>query len=126
MRIPSRRRAGRSLLVPAVVLRVHEGMKFGGQALQLFSGREPVGPGERISVLHLLQQPGDSHLNEFIEIAGGDGEELDSFQQRIAFVQSFFEHTPVESQPGLVAIEVVARIAKAGRAMGEDLLPEAW
>ena len=77
-------------------------------------------------MLYLLQQPGDSHLNEFIQIAGSDSEKLYSLQQRIAFVQGFFEHTPCESQPGLVAIEVVARIAKAGTGHGQDLLPEAW
>ena len=65
-------------------------------------------------MLYLLQQARDSHFDKFVQIAGGDGEELDSLQQRVAFVQRFFEHPAVESQPGLVAIEVVARIAQAG------------
>ncbi len=77
-------------------------------------------------MLYLLQKAGDSYLDKFVQIAGGDGEELDSFQQRIAFVQGFFEHTTVKRQPGLVAIEVVARIAKAGTGHGRNLLPQAW
>ena len=64
-------------------------------------------------MLHLLQQAGDSYLDKFVQIAGGDGKEPHPFQQRIAFVQRFFEHTTIECQPGLVAIEVITRIAKA-------------
>ena len=123
--MPSRRRAGR-MLVPASVLRFHERVKFTGEAPQLFFRRQSIGAGERISVLNLLQKAVDSHLHKFVQIAGRDGEELDSLQQRIAFVQRLFEHTTVESQPGLVAIEVVARIAKAGTGHGQDFLPEAW
>ena len=72
-------------------------------------------------MFHLLQQPRDPYFDEFVEIAGRDRQELYPFQQRIAFVQGLFEHPPVKSQPGFVAIEVVAGSFSGIAAMGEDL-----
>ncbi len=76
-------------------------------------------------MFYLLQKAGDPHFDEFVQIAGRDGEKLDSFQQRVAFVQRFFENPAVECQPGFVAIEVIARIVKAGAAHRRDFLPQA-
>lgn len=76
------------LLVPAFVLAGHEGMQFAGEALQLLFGRESVRTGELISVFRLLQQFGYAHFNEFVEIASGDNQKLNSPEQRIAFVLS--------------------------------------
>ena len=68
---------------------------------------------ELIPVFYLLEKSGDAHFNEFVKIAGGDGQELYSFEQRIAFILGLFEDTPVKGQPGLVAIEIVAWIVQA-------------
>jgi len=75
---------------------------------------------------NLLLQSSNSLHEELVEIGGGDSQEFDSFQQRVAFVQGFFEDPAVERQPGLVAIEVIARIAKAGAGDRRDFLPQAW
>jgi hypothetical protein len=117
---------GKKLLVPAIVLRVHERVQFSGETLELFFGRQPIGARELISVLYLLQKACDPHFDKFVQIAGSDREKLDSFQQRVVFVQGFFEDPAVERQPGFVAIEVIARIAKAGAGHRRDFLPLAW
>jgi hypothetical protein len=44
----------------------------------------------------LLEKAGDSHLDEFIQIAGGDGQKFDSFEQGVAFIERFFENPAVE------------------------------
>ena len=112
------------LLVPTLVLAGHKGMQFTGKALQLFFGRQSVRTGKLISVFRLLQQPGYAHLNEFVEITGGDGQKLNSLEQRIAFVLSLLEHTPIEGQPGFVAIEIVAGIIQADSRCGQGTPPK--
>jgi hypothetical protein len=112
------------LLVPAFVLTGHKGMQFAGKALQLLFGRESVWTGKLISVFRLLQQSGYAHFNEFVEIAGGDGQKLNSLEQRIAFVLSLLQHAPIEGQPGFVAIEIVAGIIQANSRCGQGTPPK--
>ena len=47
----------------------------------------------------------DSHLEELVEIRGGDGEELDSLQKRKLGAESFVEDALVEFEPGEFAID---------------------
>jgi hypothetical protein len=109
--LPGKR--GQKLLVPAVVLVGHERMYFLGKTLELFRGRQPVRTGERISVFHLLQKSGYTYFHEFIQVAGGDGQEFDPLEQRIAFVLGLFQNATVKGQPGFVAIEIVAGVIQA-------------
>ena len=55
-----------------------------------------------------LQDAGDADLDELVEVAGGDGEELDALEQGIGGVVGFFEDAAVELQPALVAIDETA------------------
>jgi hypothetical protein len=86
---------------------------FPSEPLELFCWRQSVGAGKLISMFHLLEKSSYAHFNEFIEIAGGDGQELNSLQKRIPFILGLFEDALVEGQPGLVAIEIVAGIIQA-------------
>ena len=70
-----------------------------------FAWRKPVGPGFAAALLGLLQQPGDAHFHEFVEIAGGDGQKLHAFEKGIRGVEGLFQHAAVELQPGKMAIE---------------------
>ncbi len=55
--------------------------------------------------LDLLDQSGDAHHEEFVEIIRGDRQEAQPFEQRAALVHRLFEHAAVESQPGQLAID---------------------
>src|SRR5882762_5586685 len=66
---------------------------------------EAVGSHRVVAVFELLQQAAYPNLKEFVQIAGGDGEKLHAFEQRIAEIPSFFEHAPVKFQPRFFAVE---------------------
>ena len=74
------------------------------------------GMGLADAVLDALQDAGDADLDELVEIAGGDGEELDALEQGIALVLSLFEDAAVEAEPGVVAIEeeLLGRCGRGG------------
>ena len=55
-----------------------------------------------------LQDACNADLDELIEVASGDGEELDAFEQRIGGVVGFFQDAAVELKPALVAIDEAA------------------
>ena len=55
-----------------------------------------------------LQNACDTDLDELIEIAGGDGEELYTLKQRVGGVVSLFEDAAIELEPALVAIDETA------------------
>jgi len=62
-----------------------------------------------------LQDAGDADLDELIEIAGGDGEELYALEQGIGGVVGFFKDAAVELEPTLVAIDESAAGGRYGR-----------
>ncbi len=72
---------------------------------QLVGGAETVGTRRRHAGAHLGAQARDAHHEKFVEVAGGDGEEAQAFQQRMVRVLGFFENAPVEMQPGELAID---------------------
>ena len=59
--------------------------------------------------LDLLAQAGDPDLEELVEIAREDREELDPLEQRVALVARLVQHPRVEFQPGQLAIDVRER-----------------
>ena len=77
-----------------------------------------IGTGLVVAVLNLLHHGSHTHFKELVQIAGRDGEELQSLEQRIAFVLSLFEHTPVEREPGGVAVQEVVWIIKRDASHG--------
>ncbi len=56
-------------------------------------------------VFELLQQAADANLEEFIKIAGRNGEKFHALEQRIANIASLFEHPPIELEPRGLAVE---------------------
>ncbi len=92
-------------LVPAAVLALDEGAQLGGVAIEGLLRRHAIGPDLVVAVLNALHHAGDADFYELVEIGGGDGEEFDPLEQRIAGVFSLLQHPSVEAQPGLIAAE---------------------
>ena len=65
---------------------------------QLLGGGLLAGRSRNRVGLDLLHQDGDAYLEELIQVAGNDGQELDSFQQWISLVQRLMQHPALESQ----------------------------
>ena len=59
------------------------------------------------AILDTLQDGGDTHFDELVQVGRGNGEELDALQQRIGIVGGLVQDAAVESQPALVAVEEV-------------------
>ncbi len=87
---------------------VDEGEDAVARGVELLLGRSPVGRVGGAADLRLLAQPGDPHLEELVEVAGEDGQELDALEQRIALVACLEEHAGVEFQPRELSVEVRA------------------
>ena len=73
--------------------------------VELFSGIEAIGRACRDPLAHLPFETGYAHHEEFIEVGGGNREEADAFEQWMVLVERLFENTPVELQPGELAID---------------------
>jgi len=73
---------------------------------QLFGRREPVGRRGSQPGGVLVAQRGHPHLEELVEVAAEDGQELGPFQQGEARVLGEGQHACVERQPGQLTIEV--------------------
>ena len=55
-------------------------------------------------------QPADALGVKLVEVAGGDGEELDPFEQAVARVVRFRQHALVELEPAQLAVQVERRV----------------
>jgi hypothetical protein len=71
--------------------------------------------GKAEGFFELLEDAGDADFDELVEVAGGNGEELDALEQRIGAVFGFFEDAAIEEEPALVAIDEAAfRVSAKG------------
>ena len=73
-----------------------------------------------VAVFNALHDAGDANLDKFIQIAGGNGQELNPLQQGIVLILGFFEDTAVKAQPRFVAadketLRVLALVVHRGR-----------
>ena len=93
---------------------VDEGEDPVAGGVELLLRRPAVGRVGGAADLRLLAQPGDPDLEELVEVAGEDGQELDPLEQRIALVACLEEHAGVELQPRELAIEVRALSTRRG------------
>src|SRR5438270_5171071 len=98
---------GPQIFVPAAVLPFYKVVGLGGKQLAFLEQGHAVRSSLGVAVLDLLDQSGHSHFEKFVKVAGGNGEELQTFQQRVGGVIRLFENTLVEGEPGGLAIEVV-------------------
>ena len=69
------------------------------------SRRHAVGAGFVVAVFDALHQARHADLDILVEVAGGDGQELDPLEQGIGGVLRLLKNAAVEAQPGLVAAE---------------------
>ena len=58
----------------------------------------------------LLLEAGDPHLEELVEVAAEDAEELEPLEQRRPGVERLVQHAAVELEPGELAIDVERRV----------------
>jgi hypothetical protein len=61
-----------------------------GNELKFLLGGAPVGTDFRGPMLDALEKAGDANFDEFIEVVGGDGQELDAFEERVAKVARLY------------------------------------
>ena len=92
-------------VVPAAILIAHELVGQPRHQLCFFLGSASVRSRIGLAVLYALHQAAYSNLEELVEIAGGDGQKLDPFQQRVAWVLGFLQHAAVEGKPRRLAIQ---------------------
>ena len=75
----------------------------------------------------LLLESGHPHLEELVEVAAADAEELEPLQQWRPRVERLVEHPPVELQPGELAIDVERRVPEVeGGGSGESWRSVTW
>ncbi len=74
-------------------------MCLGGKGIQRLLRSHQVRPGLVVAVLDCLQNAGQPDLEEFIQVAGRNREELYPIEQRVGAVLSFLEHAPIEAEP---------------------------
>ena len=96
------------LLVPALVLQAGKFLGLARDHIALFDGAQAVEAGLSVSVFNALQKAGDPDLEEFVQIAGGDGQKPDPFQNGISFIFGLFQDTTIEAQPGGLGVEIIA------------------
>ena len=93
---------GQQAIVPAGVLGVDKAVDFGGQRGQGFVGAQPVVARLAVAVFDALHEAGLADFDVFVEVAAGDGQELDPLQQGIGRVLGLFQDAPVELHPGCI------------------------
>ena len=83
---------------------------------ELLVGGQAVGRAGDLARLDLLAQAGDADLEELVEVAREDGQELDPLEQRVALVARLVQDAGVELEPRQLAVEVGERDLGARRA----------
>jgi hypothetical protein len=88
---------------------------------QLLGRRQAVGAAFADAFADLRPDSGDADHEELVKVIGGNREEPDPFQHRVAGIHRLFEHTSVEMQPGQFAIdEAFGAGGNRGRGLGDD------
>ena len=72
---------------------------------ELRAGREPVGRGGLVALRHEVLELRHPHLEELVEVAREDREELRALEDRPPRVARELEHAAVELEPGQLAVE---------------------
>ena len=94
-------------LAPGAVLIESEGMEHVAEADESLVGGKAAFVGflwRADGFFHCLQGAGDADFYELVEVAGGDGEELDALKEGIGGVVSLFQDAAVEEHPAFVAV----------------------
>ena len=75
---------------------------------------QAVGAGLFAGEVDLLLQAGDADLEELVEVAGEDQQELQTFEQRIGLIQRLLQHPDIELQLRQFTVDVQAAVIQAG------------
>ena len=94
------------LFVPALILLLDKFMSLPGNQLAFLLSSQRIRAGVNEAIFNPLEQPCYPDLKEFIQIAGGNGQEFDPFQNGVAFIIGLFQHSPVKGQPGSFTIYI--------------------
>ena len=109
------RRQGREHLGHQAVAMAHHHLAHGaGDGADLGLGGHAVGGPLHDAGRHLLLEPGDPHLEELVQIAAEDGEELDALEQRCPRVERLVQDPPVELEPAQLPVEVQRGVPQVG------------
>ena len=83
---------------------------------ELLVGGPAVGRAGDLAGLDLLAQAGDADLEELVEVAGEDRQELHPLEERVALVARLVQDAGVELEPRQLAVQVREGRLRAGRA----------
>jgi hypothetical protein len=100
---------GDEAVIPAgtlILVELMEALTDMLQALFLSKSTWIEGLGQTKALFKLLEDAGDADLNELVEVAGGDGEELYALEEWVGGVVGLFEDAAIELEPALVATDV--------------------
>ncbi len=104
-----RRQLRHQQLAPGAVHQRVERVRLAADAAEFVLRLDAVGVVAGQPGVDQLHDPGDADLEELVEVAAGDGQELDALEQRVGLVLGLFEHAPVEPQPRQFAVQVQGR-----------------
>ncbi|MNZ84986.1 hypothetical protein D3C78_1037600 [compost metagenome] len=104
---------GQQHVVEDRVLALHLAVHQVADACQRLMRLQAVGTGLFTGEVDLLLQAGDADLEELVEVAGEDQQELEAFEQRVVLVQRLFQHTDIELQLREFAMNVQAAVVQA-------------
>ena len=109
-----------------MVLLVDQRVRGAMDILELLARRQAVQTQFAGRGLDLLHESGDADLEELVEVGADDGEELDSFQQRILGGLRLFQDPAIERQPALLAVGVGVPGVDAGAGLDAVLRRTGW
>ena len=85
-----------------------------------YTASSDIRPGQVIEDLgrNLFAHACHAHLEELVEIAGKDGEELHPLKQRSAGIHRLVQYAAIELEPGEFTVAIQRRIAQVARRFG--------
>src|SRR5947207_3341955 len=92
-------------LPPALLLIARQRCHRFRDAHELLGGRQSVRALDADTRPQQALEPGNADHEELIEVVRADRQKPHAFEQWMGVVTSFLEHTPVELQPGQLAID---------------------
>jgi hypothetical protein len=99
----------RAQLAPLRLLVLGQDRHRLGDAHQLLGGGQALGTLLGDAGAHLCAKAGNAHHEELVEVVGGDRQELEPFQERMAAIGGFLQHAAVEIKPRQLAVDEPVR-----------------
>ncbi len=101
-------------LVQAAVLLGAQVLGAGVDAVQLLRNRQRIRGLLGLAQFLQMLEAGDADLEELIQIAGGDAQELQPLEQRLGVIEGQRQHPVIELQEGELTVDVAARRLEVG------------